>query len=111
MIAYSDLDTLGDEEQERIQSLFERSATIWDLPEDEGKIDVWDEFVEDCERASFPHLIASARFGQYTPWSRRGSRGGPSTPTRSSCRSSTATATSLRQTTSIGCSVPSRPRR
>lgn len=66
MIAYSDLDTLGDEEQERIQSLFERSATIWDLPEDEGKIDVWDEFVEDCERASFPHLIASARFGQYT---------------------------------------------
>ncbi|PPF46968.1 hypothetical protein C5B85_01430 [Pseudoclavibacter sp. AY1F1] len=66
MIAYSDLGTLDEEQQERIQSLFERSATIWDLPEDEGKIEVWDEFVEDCERASFPHLIASARFGQYT---------------------------------------------
>lgn len=66
MIAHSDLGTLDEEQQELIQSLFERSATIWNLPEDEGKIEVWDEFVEDCERASFPHLIASARFGQYT---------------------------------------------
>ncbi|NYF13249.1 hypothetical protein HDC34_001543 [Pseudoclavibacter sp. JAI123] len=66
MIAYSELGTLEDEQQERVQSLFERSSTIWDLPEDEGKLEVWDEFIEDCERAEFPHLIASARFGQYT---------------------------------------------
>ncbi|GAB3291515.1 hypothetical protein [Pseudoclavibacter terrae] len=66
MIAYSEVSSLDDEQQERIQSLFERSSAIWDLPEDEGKLEVWDEFIDDCERAEFPHLIASARFGQYT---------------------------------------------
>ncbi|VXB45635.1 hypothetical protein [Pseudoclavibacter sp. 8L] len=66
MIAYSEIATLDPEQHERIQALFERSSAIWDLPEDEGKLEIWDEFIEDCERAEFPHLIASARFGQYT---------------------------------------------
>ncbi|SJM63219.1 hypothetical protein [Gulosibacter sp. 10] len=72
MISYSDVEHLEGEQQERIGALFERSDEIWDLPDDLRKIEAWDEFIEDCERAEFPHLAASARFGQSTTYAMAG---------------------------------------
>lgn len=66
MIGHADVHGLDEEQRARIGALYERIDTIWDLPEDLGKVEAWDDFVADCERIGFPHLQASALFGKYT---------------------------------------------
>lgn len=66
MISYLDLSTLDDERAELVGELFERARTIEDLPPDLGRVRAWDDFIVDCEQVGFPHLIASARFDQYS---------------------------------------------
>lgn len=66
MIGHADIDALEGRESEAISELFDRRHAISDLPDDLDKIEAWDEFIEDCERVGFPHLIASARIEQYT---------------------------------------------
>lgn len=66
MISYADVPDLEGPTRDRIVDLLERSNEIWDLPEDLDKVQAWEELVDECERAEFPHLAASARFGQYS---------------------------------------------
>ncbi|GMA33273.1 hypothetical protein [Litorihabitans aurantiacus] len=72
MISYADVDTLDAETREEISDLFDHADALHDLPDDLGAIEAWDDFIAECERVGFPHLIASARLSQYTIYSHGG---------------------------------------
>jgi hypothetical protein len=68
MIRYDEVKNLEGEQAERVSALIDRSFEIWDMPEDLGKIEAWEQQAADCEAEGVPHLAASARFGQYTTY-------------------------------------------
>lgn len=66
MIRYDEVRGLTGEKAQRVRALIDRSSEIWDMPEDMGTIDAWEEQIAACEAEGVPHLAASGRFGQYS---------------------------------------------
>jgi hypothetical protein len=65
VISYTDLPSMQGGDRAEVQSLFDRSRAISEMPADRAQIRAWDQLAADCDRIGFPHLTVTARLSQY----------------------------------------------
>lgn len=65
MIRFDERHDLVGEQRDRVRALFDRQHEINDMPDTLQKVEAYEQQVQDCLAAEFPHLAASSRFYQY----------------------------------------------
>lgn len=65
MIRFDERNDLVGEQRERVRALFDRQHEIHAMPDTLQKVEAFEQQVQDCLAAEFPHLAASSRFHQY----------------------------------------------